>query len=96
MAMHELFTNAIKYGALSVESGRVALEWSVTDGAARRLRLEWRETGAPGPEPGRAPPEREGFGTRLIRQVFCHDLGGEVRMDFAPTGLVCVADLPLS
>ncbi len=94
MALHELFTNAIKYGALSTETGSVALAWSVEtgpDGSAPRLRLEWRETGAP----STAPPVREGFGTRLIQQVFRHDLCGEIMMEFAPSGLVCVADLSL-
>lgn len=104
MALHELFTNAIKYGALSTETGRVSLGWSVVGGPTQRLRLEWRETRAPtsestpcpGPSTAPAAPEREGFGTRLISQVFRHDLDGEVTMDFAPAGLVCLADLPLN
>ena len=91
MALHELFTNAIKYGALSTESGRIELDWRVEHRPERRLRLDWRETGGPAAK----PPEREGFGTRLIRQVVCHDLDGELAMEFTPAGLVCRADLPL-
>lgn len=91
MALHELFTNAIKYGALAVEAGRVVLQWEVAEGERPALRLEWRETGAPTSQ----PPAREGFGAKLIRQVVTHDLGGEVSMEFAPQGLVCRAELPL-
>ena len=91
MALHELFTNAIKYGALSTETGRVALEWQVSPGPERRLEIRWRETGGPAP----TCPERAGFGTKLIRQVFCHDLAGELSMEFAPDGLACRAAVPL-
>lgn len=91
MALHELYTNAMKYGALTTEDGRITLAWSTAPAPAPRLKLEWRETAAP----ACAAPAREGFGTRLIRQIFTHDLAGEVILDFTPTGLTCTADVPL-
>jgi PAS domain S-box-containing protein len=99
MALHELYTNAIKYGALLTEAGRITLAWSVTPAPERRLKIEWRETCAPAP-PADTPddagqPPREGFGTRLIRQIFTHDLAGAVAIDFAPDGLTCTAEVPL-
>ena len=96
MALHELYTNAMKYGALVSEAGQITLAWSVVPGPDRRLKLEWRETGAPsdaGVDP--AQPSREGFGTRLIRQIFTHDLDGEVALDFTSEGLTCTADIAL-
>ncbi|HEU0133741.1 MAG TPA: HWE histidine kinase domain-containing protein, partial [Allosphingosinicella sp.] len=69
MALHELGTNALKYGALSVEAGRVSIGWE-QDGD--RLGLQWRETGGPRVE----APGRRGFGTRLIERGLAADLGG--------------------
>jgi PAS domain S-box-containing protein len=94
MALHELFTNALKYGALVREEGRIAVGWTLGTAPERQLILEWRETVAADAPPA-APPTREGFGTRLIRQVFTHDLGGTVEFDYAPAGLTCRAVLPL-
>jgi PAS domain S-box-containing protein len=82
LALHELSTNAAKYGALSVPEGRVAVAWNI-DGD--RLRMEWRETGGPLV----APPGRRGFGLRMIERALAADLGGCVTMDFEPQGLVC-------
>lgn len=84
MALHELCTNAIKYGALSNESGRVKLDWSY-DEAEHRLELIWQEQG--GPEV--AAPSRRGFGTRLIERGLASDFGASVELDFRPEGLVC-------
>ncbi len=89
MALHELATNAVKYGALSNETGEVCIDWRDGDG---RLHLTWRETGGP---PVRAP-SRRGFGTRLIERSLASDLDGEVRIAFEPAGLVCSVDAPLS
>ena len=83
MALHELATNAAKYGALSVPGGRVALRWTL-DGEGG-LRLEWRESG--GPEV--RPPEQRGFGLKMIERALSADLGGAVNVEFAPDGLVC-------
>lgn len=86
LAFHELATNAVKYGAFSCESGRVAVAWTL-DGE-RRLRLRWTETGGPPV----APPTRRGFGSRLIERSLAHDLGGQARIEFPPTGVVCTIE----
>lgn len=93
MALHELCTNAVKYGALSNEQGRVSIEWTIADaeGAARQLRMHWIEAGGPPV----SPPERRGFGSRLIERGLGRDLGGEVRVEFAPTGVTCTILAPL-
>ena len=86
LALHELATNAGKYGALSVSEGQVHVTWSVTDEPeGRRLHLVWREQGGP---PVR-PPTKAGFGTRLIQRGLSGELGGKVTLEFRPDGLVC-------
>ena len=90
MALHELATNAAKYGALSRRGGQVDLSWSVTH-SEPVLHIQWRETG--GPVVRR--PEREGFGTKMIRRVLASELRGRVKLDFNPEGLVCAIDAPL-
>jgi len=91
MALHELATNAAKYGALSVPSGRIAVEWSVEQQAdGERLRLEWAESGGPAV----VEPERRGFGTRLIEGSIPYDLDGEAHIEFRPQGVRCVLLLP--
>jgi two-component sensor histidine kinase len=86
LAMHELATNAVKYGALSSDDGCVRVRWRTLDDAGtQRLELEWRETGGPPV----APPRRRGFGSRLIERSLSRDLRGEVTLQFEPTGLVC-------
>jgi PAS domain S-box-containing protein len=92
MALHELCTNAAKYGALSNDIGQVRIEWFVTGlNGGPRLRMRWIETG--GPEVRK--PERRGFGSRLIERGLSQDLGGEVRIDFLPTGVICTISAPL-
>ncbi|CAN5733446.1 hypothetical protein BH10PSE6_BH10PSE6_50820 [soil metagenome] len=88
MALHELGTNALKYGALSSEAGRVALDWTTED---HRFRLEWRESGGPAVR----PPSRTGFGSRMIERGLSAELRGEVKIDYRPTGVVCTIDSPL-
>src|SRR4051812_14638841 len=86
MAFQELATNAVKYGALSNDTGEIEIGWKTARKARpQRLRLRWEETGGPPV----APPQRRGFGSRLIERSLAQDLGGEVRIDFAPTGVVC-------
>jgi two-component sensor histidine kinase len=86
MALQELATNAVKYGALSNETGEVRLEWQVDEsGKEPRLRLTWAESGGPSVK----APSRQGFGTRLIERSLAQDLEGEVRLVFEPEGLVC-------
>lgn len=92
MAVHELCTNAVKYGALSNESGTVAVTWDVTevDGAAA-LRLSWVEQGGPPV----SSPGRKGFGTRMIERSLAADLGGTVTLEFPPEGVRCTVEAPL-
>jgi two-component sensor histidine kinase len=92
LALHELATNAAKYGALSVEQGRVNLEWAVTDGMVPALRIEWGESGGPTV----VPPQRRGFGSRLIERGLAHEVDGEVDLDFSPGGVSCRVVVPLS
>ena len=93
LGLHELTTNAIKYGALSNANGRVSIFWKL-DGQKhqRRLELEWRETG--GPTVG--PVERKGFGTQLLERIFDSDSGGRVVLTFERSGLVCLFRVNLS
>lgn len=93
LAMHELATNAAKFGALSHPDGHVRVEWSV-DRSDREavLDVRWRETGGPIV----APPSRRGFGVRLIERGAARELGGEVRLNFSPEGVDCAFRLPLS
>jgi PAS domain S-box-containing protein len=90
MVLHELGTNAVKYGALKNEQGNVALDWDV--GADHVLQLTWRERGGPPV----APPDREGFGTRLIRRQLAMEFGGTAELSFLPDGLQCLMRLRLA
>lgn len=83
MALHELFTNAAKYGALTNGEGRVSINWTAGEGAGG-LNLLWRETGGPRVE----PPTRKGFGVRMIDGL-ARDMAGAARLDFLPEGLIC-------
>ncbi len=87
LAIHELCTNAVKYGALSNDRGRIRVDWSV---AEDRLHLTWKEQG--GPEV--TPPAQRGFGSRMLERSLAAELGGEVRLEFAPDGLQCTIDAP--
>ncbi len=91
MALHELCTNAMKYGALSTERGKVDLHWRVDDGARPYLHIVWRERGGP---PVAKPHER-GYGSMMIERALAHDLQGHARLDFPSDGLVCTIDAPL-
>ena len=88
LAVHELATNAAKYGALCARGGGVELKWWSNDG---RLKLVWRERGGPPV----LPPARRGFGTKMIERGLAAELGGKVTIDFAPDGIVCEVDAPL-
>jgi two-component sensor histidine kinase len=91
MVFHELGTNAVKYGALSLPEGTVTVVWHVDPGALHRLTLHWEERGGPPV----SPPARKGFGSRLIAASLKSDLAGEARVDYRPSGLVCVLTLSL-
>jgi PAS domain S-box-containing protein len=88
MALQELATNAAKYGALSTRAGQVQIHWEVN---GRRMYFRWTERGGPPVE----PPERRGFGTRLIERTLAQDLNGEVSVSFAREGVVCAVAAPL-
>lgn len=89
MAVHELATNAAKYGALSKETGYVTIEWDVTE---ERLVWSWREVEGPKV----LPPERRGFGTRMIERSLAMQLSASITIDYAPSGLVCAVNAPLA
>ena len=92
MALHELCTNAAKYGALSVEGGRVEIVWSVVEGGGEdRLHMTWTETGGPPV----TSPDKKGFGSRLIEYGLAAELGGAVEIAFEPTGVICTIDASL-
>ena len=92
LALHELATNATKYGALSNDAGSIAVTWAITrEDGTRLLRLEWREQGGP---PVLAPT-RKGFGTRLIERGLGADIRGHVHLDYNPAGVACVVTAPL-
>lgn len=93
MALHELATNAAKYGALSARAGRVRVAWSIAaDGAEARFRLRWHESDGPPV----ASPQRKGFGSRLIERGLSLELGGRAAIEFLPAGLSYTIDAPLA
>jgi two-component system CheB/CheR fusion protein len=94
MVLHELATNAVKYGALSNDKGRVTIEWTVDrpDEAAPKLNFHWGEEGGPPVE----TPKRRGFGSRLIERGLAHDLGGKARIEFPASGVMCTIAIPLA
>jgi two-component system CheB/CheR fusion protein len=86
LALHELATNAIKYGALSVPDGSVSLTWETTPVAdGEQVVIIWKEHGGPPPK----PPEKVGFGTRVIRAAASRERDGKVDLDYPETGLCC-------
>lgn len=93
MALHELATNAAKYGALSGDQGRVDIGWTVTRlQGARLLTLQWAESGGPPV----TEPTRRGFGARLIERALGADLGGAASLTFRPEGLIADFRAPLA
>jgi two-component sensor histidine kinase len=91
MVVHELTTNAAKYGALSNRSGRVRLSWGwLRNGSSGRLAMAWQESGGP---PVRAPG-RAGYGTTIINELVPYELNGTVALDFAAEGVRCRMEIP--
>lgn len=89
LALHELATNAAKYGALSGSAGRVAISWRLDSHG--RLTFEWREQGGPPV----VAPTRRGFGSRMIERSLAGELKGSAKLDFRPEGLVCLIEAKL-
>jgi two-component sensor histidine kinase len=85
LALHELFTNAVKYGALSNDTGVIELTWTIRQNGSRHVDMEWRERGGPPVE----KPARRGFGSVLLERTLAMDLNGDVKTEFGPQGLVC-------
>lgn len=92
LALHELATNAAKYGALSVPGGQVSISWQLEPFADKRLRIVWEERG--GPEV--APPQRRGFGSTLIERLLSAELKGETKFVYEKSGVICVIEAELS
>ncbi|CAA9229802.1 MAG: diguanylate cyclase/phosphodiesterase (GGDEF & EAL domains) with PAS/PAC sensor(s) [uncultured Acetobacteraceae bacterium] len=93
LALHELSTNAAKYGALSSPGGTVDIGWSIAAGGGEPVvELVWRESGGPAV----APPRHEGFGTRLIGRALAETVRGTAALEYPPGGAVCRIEAPLS
>lgn len=91
IAFNELATNAFKYGAFANNGGTVSIAWTIAPSAAgNRLILHWREQGGPPV----TQPSQTGFGTQMIKRGLAHELGGNVDIEYRPTGLVCTIDVP--
>lgn len=91
MTLHELATNAAKYGALSQPGGHVLVRWTLAGVQAAALTIWWEERG--GPEV--APPARLGYGSEVIRELVAYELGGTVDLVFARDGVRCSIELPV-
>ncbi len=93
LMLHELGTNAAKYGALSVAGGKVGITWTVNDAeGGPLLRFRWEEIGGPPV----TPPTRTGFGTRLIARSLVHGFGGKAQLSYPPEGAVLTFEAPLA
>lgn len=95
LAIHELTTNAVKYGAFKVDTGKLSVTWHIEpgEGGVSMLSLLWREEGVPAI--GLAP-RHEGFGRELIEEAIPYRLGGSARLEFLPGGVQCLIKVPLS
>lgn len=91
MALHELTTNAIKYGSLSAPGGQISVVWTIDSSEPPRLAIEWRETGGPTV----LPPATRGFGSRMIERALATELNGKAVLHFHPDGLSCKIDAPV-
>jgi two-component system, chemotaxis family, CheB/CheR fusion protein len=93
LALHELATNALKYGALSTSSGRIEISWRLDrSGESGQLVFEWRERGGPNV----TLPQRKGFGSELLERTFAFDLKGQTILAFNPAGFECTITIPLN
>lgn len=95
LAVHELATNAVKYGALSQAAGNLEIVWRLDEAGTARQRLEfvWLETGV---RVASGAPRREGFGTNLLKRRLPYELAGNADIEFRPGGLVCQIGFPFA
>jgi two-component system, chemotaxis family, CheB/CheR fusion protein len=93
LAIHELATNAVKYGALSTRSGHITISWYVAAAGSRRLTLEWQEDGVPVMN---QEPLRSGFGRDLIERGLPYELKANTALEFRQGGIRCVIEVPLN
>ncbi len=92
IALHELATNAVKYGALSNHAGSILIGWTINNAPqGSRLVLHWQEKDGPPV----TPPSRQGFGSKVIERGLTHELGGTARLDYRADGLACTIDVPV-
>ncbi|MGE3869559.1 MAG: PAS domain S-box protein, partial [Pseudorhodoplanes sp.] len=92
MILHELATNAAKYGALSKPGGRLAVSWNVAGGIKPgQLSIDWQEQGGPVV----VPPIRRGFGSRLLDRGIHGELGGRAQTSYDPAGFRCIMEIPV-
>lgn len=90
IAVHELATNAVKYGALSDEHGSVTITWGIEpSGDGDRLIVSWRESGGPPV----TPPVRKGFGSQVLERGLAHELDGTVHLEYRETGVICTIEM---
>lgn len=92
LAIHELATNAIKYGALSHAEGRLDIQWAIDVSGEPTVRFIWRERGVP--IPSEISPRRFGYGTELIKRALPFELGAKTELSFELDGLRCTIDVP--
>ena len=97
LALHELATNALKYGALAASEGELSISWHLVHGpeGKRHLRVEWEERGLAVP-PTEGSGARRGYGRELLEQALPYQLGADTRYELSPEGVRCSIDLPIS
>lgn len=98
LGLHELATNAVKYGALSRPEGRLVIRWSLTDAdeGERRLHVEWRESGVPVSLPPNGQPLRQGYGRELIEHALPYQLSAKTTYEISSEGVRCTISMPIS
>src|SRR3954447_13126597 len=93
LALHELATNALKYGALAQPAGKLEVTWDVKDTKpTTEVALLWRESGVSMPA---APPKRSGYGRELIERALPYQLGAKTQLEFEPDGVRCAIVVPI-
>ena len=95
LALHELATNAVKYGALAQPTGKLEVTWELKAKKPNsEIALEWRESGVSMPEVG--SPKRKGYGRELIERALPYQLSAKTQLEFGPDGVRCAISVPVS